>query len=799
MPEAPHDSAPRWLPPFDDGLVEHARKVLDESGGVLIVGQPGSGRLDLARRVAEPGPLLLHRGTIAGRATPYFALRRLAPTLDIPLDATSADLVLAMGRRAARGGPPPTIALLGIDLCDLPSLSTLIERSRHGEVRLIGTIRPEALAHHPIFRTSHVIELPPLGRADISRHLAHRFSCYPGPIGVEYVRSRSQGAYDAMVTVAEDAVDRGRLGAVDGTLTLIPDRDAPDEPLALPSPDSFALHELLGTDSDLADLLQIVAIVEEADIHELLAALPSAPLDRVLSHGILKVVGEVVSFVVAAEGEAVASSLTLPRRADLHDTYSAQFTRTFERPRPALRAALCRREVRRTVEPELAARAARQANLEGLYHDTLKVTAPSGPGEPVWGAMERAFALVELGRVDELITLMQGLDPLTLTEAELVDFLVLRRHYLDVSPSDDDARSADAETARRRRAAVQLVRLGERTRQGASSELEGEIRALVFSGLLCPVNTARGYLALSAVQRNTARPEHAVESARSALALLRADPFCSAAALDPAYEALILALLDLLELGEAEATLLEYSTRRAPHGRPARMGHAVFSILAHHRGWVTLGRTHAQLALRALDRHDPQGVAGWLRAVTAELLAQEGRPDEALALLAEPDLQPRAARIDYELERRVAEGAAYDAVGRYDQSTALLLGVVHEARRHGMTMTEINAAALLVQVGGRASLPALAAAVRDVEDSPGRPRGLPAVWRRFVTAVEAEDLTALFALVAHLADIEVGALAAEIARFTLVLAESVEPTLSVGERLLLEHTAFQTPLPVNVP
>lgn len=778
---------PGWPAPFDDALVDHGRDLMARHGGLLVVGPPGTGRLALARSIAAPGHLRIHRGTLAAASTPLYALRRLARHLDIHDDRSTADLALHLDSGRPADLPTLTVVLIGADLCDGPSLRTLLERAANHQIGLIGTIRPEALRHQPALSTAPTIQLPALGRHGVAHLLRQRFGREPDPVAVEFVHSRSQGIYDAVISVTESAVSLGLLAAVEDTLTLMPDPwDSADLPPVPLSAGSFHLHDLLDGGPELTDLLQIVALVDEVDVHELMAALPPGPLDLAVSHGVLKIEDGVVSFVLAAEAAAIDSAMTLPRRLEIHQQYQARFPRTFERPRAAMRAALCRRKVRRHVEPELAVRAARQANLEGLYREAVTITEPESPGEAVAGPMERAFALVELGEVPAIVELIESTDPAVLTDEELTDFILLRWTYLPPrADKDQDVLTGDAESVRRRTAVLQLARLWATAFQRGGPELESEARTLAFSGILGPLNTAICYLALSTLERNAGKPGHAVESARAALGLLRAVPTANAYVVEPAYEILAVALLDTLDFAAVEEILIAYSARTAPHGRIARMGHALWGSLEFRRGRVGLALTHARVCQESLSVHDPQQISTWVQAHTAELLAHHGLIDEAEALLETPDLQATLGRRQHDLEGRIALAAAFDATGHLDRAIILLQGVIAQAREADLRKAEIDAAATLVQIAGPVMVPELARAVAGLED----PTGVPEVWCRFVAAVEAEDMTALFALVAHLTDLGAVVLAAEISRFTLDFAGTGRE-LTAGQRLLLEHVAF---------
>ncbi|MCW2769772.1 MAG: hypothetical protein JWR27_1205 [Aeromicrobium sp.] len=780
-----------WPPPFEQALVDEGRALVRSHGGIVVVGPPGSGRLALARRIADPWPVRIHRGTMASVATPYYALRRLAPHIEIQDGYTPADLALELDRRRPLDLPAVTVVLIAMDLCDRASLATLIERASAGAIGLIGTISPEALQHHPLLATAPTVRLSTFDGGGIARLLRQRFGCEPDPVAVEFVRSRSEGVYDAVVDVAERAVELGLLARVEDTLTLMPDPgDTSELPPVSLSPGSFHLHDLLDVSTEMTDLLQIVALVEETDVHEVLTVIPAATLDLAVTHGVLRIDGETVRFCSAAESAAVDSSLTLARRLELHDRFSQHFPRTFERPRAAMRAALCRRKVRRPVEPELVVRAARQANLEGLYHEAVTITQPDEHGV-ISGATERAFALVELGHHAELHTLLESIDPARLTEEELTDFILLRWTYL-AAPADDDVLVGDPVTVQRRAAVLRLATLWSTAFQRSGDDLEHEIRTLIFSGTLCPVNTATAYLALSTCQRNGGRSQQAVESARRALDMLQENPLAGAFVLDPAHEILATALLDTLDLAGAEQVLVAYSSRPAPHGRAARMGHALWGLLEYRRGRIGLALTHARLCLASLRGNDPQEVSGWVQAMAAELLAQHGLMDEAASLLERSDLAPRITRLQHDLERRTAEALALDAIGRLDLSVGLLHGVVREARVAGLRKAEIDAAAALVQIGGPDMLPILSRAVETGTD----PAGVPAVWARFAQHVEAEDTAALFHLVGDLSELGAVVLAAEIARFTLDFAGTHGRAPSAGERAILEKLAFGTqPVP----
>lgn len=789
--ESSETVGPGWLPPFDESLVERGRSLVQRNNGLLIVGPPGSGRLALARRIAGPWPVRIHRGTLASVGTPYYALRRLAPHIEIDAGLTPADLALELDRRRPPDQPPVTVILVAADLCDRASFSTLLERASVGAIGLIGTISPGALRHHPMLATSPTIHLTAYDRDGVADLLRHRFGCEPDPVAVELVLSRSEGVYDAIIDVTERAVELGLLARVENTLTLMPD---PGDTSALPpvslSPGSFHIHDLLDVSPEMTDLLQIVALVEETDAHELLAVIPPATLDLAVTHGVLRIDDDVVRFSSAAESAAVDSSLTLARRLELHDRYSAHFPRTFERPRAAMRAALCRRKVRRPLEPDLVLRAARQANLEGLHHEAVIITDPED-GAPVSGSMERAFALVELGDVRELLHLLESIDPETLTEEELTDFVLLRWTHLG-PPSqgfDDDLLVGDAETVRRRAAILRLAQLWSGSYQRSGAEPENEVRALIFSGTLCPLNTATAYLALATYQRNSGRTEQAVESARQALAMLRENPVANAFVLDPAHEILAGALIDALDFTAAQDVLVEYSSRPAPHGRAARMGHALWGTLEHRRGRVALALTHARLCLASVSANDPQEISGWMQGMTAELLAQHGLMDEAASLLARSDLAPPVTRLQHDLERRTAEATAFDAIGRIDTAVGLLQGVIRDARGAGLRKAEIEAAAALVQVAGLTSLPALTAAV----DAGCGPSGVTAVWSRFARHAAAGDTAALFELVGELTRLDAVVLAAEISRLTLALPVTGGSPLSLGERTILEQIAYGRP------
>lgn len=742
----------------------------------MIVGPPGSGRNRLAADIAGIDPddpvVTRHIARHGEKDLRWFTLQHLLRGLDLSPDADDRAAESAV-RQALQALPeqPPTFVLANAHLCDAGSVRVLSRVAATGDLRLVATLSPETVIRQPhLLGVAEVVQLLPLDASAVTELLEARFGAVPHPTVVQVLLERTAGSYGVLREVCDAACEAGMIMPVEGVLVLNPDRDdATTERLtSLWTPETI---ERLGGGPGITDLVHLTSLLGDLDLAEARRNLDTAAIDLAVNHGTLRAVDGGLRFASHAEATMIRRTMPSEHQRVLFDRWAARFPTTLERPGVALLAGSWWRTAGHQLPVDLAARAAREANLAGRHRRALVFTDPAHNESGVVAApLERAYALVELGALDELAAMFEALDPQELSEDELLPYL---RWVASLDPGAerqdliDRATSADDPDAARRRAAVKtLAHLLERSSVEAGEELTSQLRALTFSAQLSPGNRAVAFTALSSVQRQSGHPGRAVESAEFALRiLLDAPDRPSAFHLDVTRETHVLALITALEFAEAERAIADYSSGVLGLAGSGRMSTALRALLGLFRGDAQEAVVNARLCLAGLRHQDPHQIRGWVEALLALVLVQGGRNEEAHDLL-EVSRTHVASRLQHDLERRITQACAHDALAEPEEALALLAGVADEARAHQLRLAEIDACVLSVQIGGPPYLPMLLAAVDGLVE----PVGTPAVWQTFGRAARQYDIPALVALSEELEARDARFFASAVAQYVLDMA-----------------------------
>ncbi|MCW2831629.1 MAG: hypothetical protein JWP31_2321 [Aeromicrobium sp.] len=770
-----HPVAP-WPEAFTDQFVAQVRELLGVRPVLAIVGPVGGNRNRLAALVAaapEEPVWWRHVARFGERNQPYFALRQILRSIRPGADDTP-QMIEAAAIEAIRslGAGKVNLVLGNVDLYDQQSIEVLAGMAMRGAITIVATLQPNGVQLVPqLMSLAEVVELPPLDHRTVAALLRVRYGLLAHPAVVDVVLKRSEGAYGAIREIVDAACAAGTLSEIEGAMAINPDQSRSS------AAEFGSLHPLLsvqGLDdtAPVRDLVELTAVLGYLEADEVRASLGSAPVADALAHGALRETNGLIAFSIKAESMLVARGLPQERLTALFEQHAEQLPGSLSRLENAVRAADWWRSAGRTPPVELAARAAKVANLSGRHRRAVVFTDPQiyGTDTPV-APGERAFALFELGEARDLDALFESLDPLGLTEEELVPYLRWVARLSD--PADREQRrdgivrhGADATTRRRREAVRSLVDLLERAFEETSDDTQLRLRAIAFSALLSPANRALAFTTLSALQRHAGLPRQAVESADFALRLLReeAEP-ASAFHLNVAQECQILALITLVDLPRADRALEVYSA--GPFGRAGsgRMATGLRAMLEMFKGDMQQALVNARLSLASLERVDPHHIRGWVEAILAQVLVQFDRVEEARDMLARSD-EHRARRLQHDLERRISQACAHDALAEPERALEILREVYDTSTARGIKLIQVDAAVLSVQIGGPPHLDLLFEAVDGLVD----PSGTPALWQEFASLVKTYDVAGLIDLAERLAGLDAKLFAAEVAQYALDVA-----------------------------
>jgi DNA-binding CsgD family transcriptional regulator/tetratricopeptide (TPR) repeat protein len=278
----------------------------DRGGAVLIVGDAGTGKTAILRRIVTDakadGFAAVVTGAAARRTAPFSVLDPLVPALRNHVDnlpsaerlaierafdpGADADPV-AVGRgvlralRAAASGAPLVVAVDDLHLLDPRSAAAIAEIGRlaaRGPVVVVGTTRPGS-SHQSFGARQSIIELRALDDAD-ARLVMERHSHVDDVQGEQVLRN---AAGNPLALIELPKAIASITGVVSSSLS-------PRMPLTPMLRRSFAqgLHELSPAARDAA---LIAAIEDETAVHELVAATSALVGHEVGIEGFDEVVG----------------------------------------------------------------------------------------------------------------------------------------------------------------------------------------------------------------------------------------------------------------------------------------------------------------------------------------------------------------------------------------------------------------------------------------------------------------------------------------------------------------------------
>lgn len=761
-----------WPPLLAATFLPHALALLEIHPVLVIVGTSGTGRHDLteeiARLAAVDGPApLRHAARHGQQGQPHLALGQLFAGARVTPGAPAAEIDAAV--RAAltpvTACRPPVVLLADADLCDRESVASLSRLATTGDVRLIAVLTPETITHHEtLLPVAEVIDLPPLTPEQIAAALQARFGVRPHPLLVSLLMERTGGSYPVLRDVADAASAAGLIFEVEGLLAAHPSM-TPDALTSRCAPRSM---ERLGGGPEITALVELTALLGRLDADEARACVPPEIVDLALTHGAFTVRAGSLVLASPAEPAQVRGALHDVRRRELLDAFADRVPSTLMRPGVALRAADWWIACGRRLPVDLAARAAREANLSGLHYRAVLYTDPTSNEQQLDIApLERAHALTEIDDDAGLSALWARLDPAMLDEDELLTYLHGIAHLAD--PTERDRMTARGlmaadPTARRRTAAVRrLAALVGEAFDCAGDDAVSRLRSLAFSAHLSPSNRAVTFTMLSAALRHSGRPLQAVEAAEFALVILAKEgDDVSGFHLSMARALHVMALISAVDSEGAERAIADCATGPAGHTARSPLISALETSLAMLQGDLDRALTSARLCLAGLQTSDPHRIRGWVEAMLAQILVHKDRPAEAAILLASAAGRPAGHR-QLDLERRMKLAWIHDALADPEEALRLLADAIIEARRHGLRLALIDAAGLSVQIGGPPHLEMLLGAVDDLVE----PSGVPLVWQTFARSAERGDLLSLIGLI-ELAEVShARRFAAEVAQYIL--------------------------------
>ncbi|MCD9199698.1 hypothetical protein [Aeromicrobium wangtongii] len=737
-----------WPSTFPATFVEHARDRLGESSLLLVVGPTGTGRTLLAgeitlpasgstlsRHAARPGDQDLERLAVSQL---FDSSLRSMPDLDEVERWVAEDL---------RDRPAtPHVVLAEAHLCDADSLEVLTRLATRRLIRLVATTTPEGLRDHPrLAAAGTLVTTEPLDAATLADLLRGRFGADPHPEVVDLLLARSGGSPGVLKHLADAAVESGLLVVVDRVLVPDPARPGTSTRLLAGLPDAWP--ERGGESAPIQDLLHLAAMLGQLDAAEARGCCGEEAVATAVTHGVLTLRHDLLKFTVPAEGTLIAWRLSSHRRIELFDRFVYSVPRTLAHPAVAAQAAGWWRSTGRLLPVGLAAHAARHANLLGAYRRALVYSDPAvNDQHELVAPLERGFAFNELGDPEGVMEVFRQLDPIHLSEDELLAYLRV------ATLLEDDVERArlthravvagDPERRRSREVVRTLADLTSRSWASGDEKLAHRMRSVAFSTDLSTGNRAVAFASLSSVLLQAGRPDQAVESADFALAILaeRQDAV-TAYHLDMAREVHILSLMSALDLQGADHALREYASGVFARTGSGRLAAALQTYVSMGRGDIPAALAASAEFLAGVGSHDPHQVRGWVEAMTAECLVQTGRPDEARVLLAEANRHP--SRVPHlELIRRVMLASTHDALAEPELAMEILGGVIDEARERHLLLTQIEAAGTAVLIGGPPQVGMLGDAVDHLVD----PSGTPLIWQDFARAVRDYDIPAIVAL-----------------------------------------------------
>ncbi|KAA1380829.1 hypothetical protein [Aeromicrobium fastidiosum] len=764
-----------WPPAFSGAFVDDARATLTAARVLVAVGPPGGARDELAAAVAglvrRPSPTR-HVARQGEDVLPYFALGQLFTDLR-PSAGAGADVVAELVRDTIdESDEPPLLVLVDAELADPESVDVLVDLAGSGHLLLVATIAPgaEAARDRLLATGGAVVEVPPLDGPQIADLLRTRFGAEPHPSLTEQVLQRTGGAHGFVHRLVDACVVAGTIVVDDGMLVVGP--PLPGSPAG--GPGATLVPPADGPDStptdggvSLADLVDVTALLGQLDADEARTLFGARVVEIASTAGVLSLADDTIGFTFPVEAPR---TMDLDRQGELFDRYADALPRTTARAGVAPRAADWWRATGHLLPVDLAARAARGANLQGRYRRALVY---SDPGNNVEHApivpVERGFAFIELGRTDEFLALYDGIEPAHLGEDELFSYL------LGVALLDDDERdrltqralhSDDPATRRRREAVRTLSDLARATFVTAGEKVASRLRALAFSGQLSPGNRAMAFATLSAAMRHSARPAQALQASTFALEILSdAGDAMSAHHLATTHELHVRALMTALDLPGAEDAVRAYSAAGLRTGGSGRLETVLLALVRMQHGEVRDALDNALKFLDELGTHDPHMLRGWIEAVAAECLVHLDRASEAMSMLDTAARHP-SALPQVDLERRITMAAVRDALAEPEEALEILDGVIDETIDRGLRLTRIEAAAAGVLVGGPPQVERLIEAVDDLVD----PTGVPKVWQSFAWAVREYDIASIVDLADDLEAKEARLMAAGVAQFVLDMA-----------------------------
>lgn len=751
---------PPWPPEFSPDVVEETRARLHRRRVLIVSGSPGGARdrlaSDIAGMIDRPSPHR-HVSRPGDDDRPYFAVAQLwrgeNPSTDDDLD----DVEATMRQRLDQSDRPTSVVLVGADQCDPRSVEVLLRLAESDDLRLVMTVAPDSRATLERLRqVGDVVEVERLTPDAVAERLQQRFAACPDRAVIELVHTRTGGSYELVQRFVDASVASGLIVVSGGTLSI----DPAVSPRGV-DPEADESH---------AAVHDVTALLGRVDAAEARDSFGRAVVDEAVGRGILSETDGALGFVFGVEGTMVRRAMTRDRQSELFDRYAAGLARTIALPGVAPRAADWWLATGHLLPVELAARAARESNLETRFRRAVVYSDPASNEEQrAVAPVERGYALLELGDDSDFHEMFVGVNPQELTEDELYAY-VLATQVVE----DDDERELllqraithDDPAVQRRREAIRTLReLVHQTFTRGGERVASRLRALAFSGQLSPGNRAVTFTALSAALFSSARPVQAVESSEFALAsLLDSGEPISAFHLDGSREMLIAAHIAALDLQGAARELEAYAS--GPFGTGGgRLTLALQARVRLQHGQVDDALDSALQFLNDLGPNDPRQLRGWVEAMAAECLVHLDRAPEARAALAAA-AQHRSMMPETDLARRITMAGAHDALAEPEVALEILNDAFDEAGSRGLLQAGIEAAGAGVLIGGPPQLARLLGVVDDLVD----PAGRPLVWQRFAHAVQAYDIDSIVRIAIELEVKEAHLMAAGVAQFVLDMA-----------------------------
>lgn len=777
-----------WPAPFSPAFIEQARALLERRHVLVIVAPVGASRQHLAAEIAEApdGPVWFrHVARFGEKARPYFGVQQFFPDLPLPADARPDEV-----DQAIRGAlddievKQPRLVLVNANLCDTPSVEALIRVAAGGHLRLIAILTPETVVDQDLLLASaEILDIPPLDADRVADLLQARFGVRPHPLLVDMLMTRTGGSYSAVRDIADASYAAGLIVTVENVLMVNPDAPADDWfETRQAAPEGT---ERLGGGEDITDLIELTALLGRLDLDDAHRCVPSAAINLARAHGTFVVDRNQITFAWRAEEMLVLRSLAVDRQVELFEKFADLVPTSLALPGVAVRAADWWMAAGRLLPVDLAVRAAREANFMGRHRRAVVYTDPAANEDHAAVALvERAYALAELGDSVALHDLLQGVDPVALTEDELLVYLRWASHTTDRDALADRAVTVDDPATRRRRAAVRtLAELLGQAFDAAGDDIVNRLRSLAFSAQLSPCNRAVAFAVLSAVLRNSGRPAQAVGAAEFAIRILTDEhDAVSAFHLDLARELHIFALISSADLEGAEYAARAYSSGIYAYPGSGRMTMGLQVWIGMLQADVQGALASARLCLAGLRPHDPHQIRGWVEAMLAYALLQCDRSAEARDYLAASERHP-STRRQIDLERRMMQATLRDALAEPEEALRVLADVADEAQAHGLTMAVIDATVLSTHIGGPPHVPMMLEAVGDLID----PTGTPLIWQSFARSVKQYDLLGLTELAEQLSARGCRLFAAQVAQYVLDMARratDLDPDTRVHLRAL---------------